>query len=102
MLIVANDVGKFETGVPKDGQTCEQVPLAYALGVKQLVVAVNKVDITEPPYSKVRFEEMSKEGKVYIKKISYNSAFVPILGWHGDNMIDPSAKVRAAGAGPIT
>lgn len=32
----------------------------------------------------------------YIKKIGYNPvnvAFVPISGWHGDNMLEPSAKM---------
>lgn len=32
----------------------------------------------------------------YIKKIGYNPkavAFVPISGWHGDNMLEPSDKM---------
>ena len=32
----------------------------------------------------------------YIKKIGYNPkavAFVPISGWHGDNMLEPSEKM---------
>lgn len=68
------------------------------LGMKQLIVVVNKLDITEPPYGCTRFEEISKEVKAYIKKIGYNSeavTFVPISGWHGDNMIEPSTKTRA-------
>ncbi|XP_064445841.1 elongation factor 1-alpha, somatic form-like [Mirounga angustirostris] len=96
VLIVASGVGEFESGISKDGQTREHVLLAYTLGVKQLIVAVNKMDITEPPYSSARFEEISKEVKAYIKKIGYNSeavAFVPISGWHGDNMIEPSTKM---------
>uniref|UniRef100_A0A452QYL9 Elongation factor 1-alpha n=1 Tax=Ursus americanus TaxID=9643 RepID=A0A452QYL9_URSAM len=96
VLIVASGVGEFESGISKHGQTREHVLLAYTLGVKQLVVAVNKMDITEPPYSSARFEEISKEVKAYIKKIGYNSeavAFVPISGWRGDNMIEPSTKM---------
>ncbi|XP_030888550.1 elongation factor 1-alpha-like [Leptonychotes weddellii] len=95
VLIVASGVGEFESGISKDGQTREHVLLACTLGVKQLIVAVNKMDITEPPYSSARFE-ISKEVKAYIKKIGYNSeavAFVPISGWHGDNMIEPSTKM---------
>ncbi|XP_027431323.1 elongation factor 1-alpha-like [Zalophus californianus] len=96
VLIVASGVGEFESGISKNGQTREHVLLAYTLGVKQLIVAVNKMDITEPPYSSARFEEISKEVKAYIKKIGYNPeavAFVPISGWHGDNMIEPSTKM---------
>ena len=44
-----------------------------------------------------RFEEIIKEVSGYIKKIGYNPkavAFVPISGWHGDNMLEPSDKMK--------
>ena len=53
MLIVAAGTGEFEAGISKNGQTREHALLAYTLGVKQLIVAVNKMDSTEPPYSQV-------------------------------------------------
>ena len=53
MLIVAAGVGEFEAGISKSGQTREHALLAYTLGVKQLVIGVNKMDNTEPPYSEV-------------------------------------------------
>uniref|UniRef100_A0A8D1RE76 Elongation factor 1-alpha n=1 Tax=Sus scrofa TaxID=9823 RepID=A0A8D1RE76_PIG len=96
VLIVASGVGEFESGISKNGQTREHALLAYTLGVKQLIVAVNKMDITEPPYCSTRFEEISREVKTYIKKIGYDAdtvPFVPISGWLGDNMIEPSAKM---------
>ena len=43
-----------------------------------------------------RFKEIVKEVSSYIKKIGYNPkavAFVPISGWHGDNMLEPSTKM---------
>ena len=43
-----------------------------------------------------RFGEIKKEVGGYIKKIGYNPdavAFVPISGWHGDNMIEPSTNM---------
>ena len=36
--------GGFEAGISKDGQTREHALLAYTLGVKQLIVACNKMD----------------------------------------------------------
>merc|ERR1712117_18534 len=96
VLIVAAGVGEFEAGISKNGQTREHALLAYTLGVKQLIVAVNKMDSTEPPYSQARFEEIKKEVTSYIKKIGYNPdvvAFVPISGWHGDNMLEPSENM---------
>merc|ERR1712157_705497 len=53
-------------------------------------------DSTEPPYSEKRFSEISSEVSNYVKKVGYNPkavAFVPISGWHGDNMIEPSTNM---------
>merc|ERR1712184_66916 len=43
-----------------------------------------------------RFEEITKEVSNYVKKIGYNPktvAFVPISGWHGDNMIEKTSNM---------
>merc|ERR1712234_59183 len=51
---------------------------------------------TEPPYSEARFEEIKKEVSGFIKKVGYNSVavpFVPISGWHGDNMLQTSTNM---------
>jgi len=96
VLVVAAGTGEFEAGISKNGQTREHALLAYTLGVKQMIVAVNKMDTTEPPYSEKRFDEIKTEVSTYIKKIGYNAAtvpFVPISGWHGDNMVEPSEKM---------
>merc|ERR1719259_571750 len=96
VLIVAAGHGEFEAGISKDGQTREHALLAFTLGVKQLIVGVNKMDTTEPPYSQARFEEITKEVSNFIKKVGYNPAavpFVPISGWHGDNMLETSKNM---------
>jgi elongation factor 1-alpha len=96
VLVVAAGVGEFEAGISKNGQTREHALLAFTLGVKQLMVAVNKMDSTEPPYSEARYTEIQKEVSAYIKKIGYNPEavpFIPISGWHGDNMLEPSPKM---------
>jgi len=96
VLIVAAGVGEFEAGISKDGQTREHALLAYTLGVKQLIIGVNKMDSTAPAYSGARFGEIEKEVSGYIKKIGYNPktvAFVPISGWHGDNMLEASTNM---------
>ncbi|XP_057308855.1 elongation factor 1-alpha-like [Hydractinia symbiolongicarpus] len=96
VLIIAASTGEFEAGISKNGQTREHALLAYTLGVKQLIVGVNKIDNTEPPYSESRFNEIKKEVEGYVKKVGYNPkavAFVPISGWHGDNMIEPSTNM---------
>merc|ERR1712107_599944 len=48
------------------------------------------------PYSQARFEEIQKEVGNFIKKVGYNPAavaFVPISGWHGDNMLSASKNM---------
>ncbi|XP_069106492.1 elongation factor 1-alpha [Argopecten irradians] len=97
VLIIAAGVGEFEAGISKNGQTREHALLAYTLGVKQMIVAINKMDNTEPPYSEGRFNEIQKEVSAYIKKVGYNPktvAFIPISGWHGDNMLETTTKMN--------
>jgi len=96
VLICASSTGEFEAGISKNGQTREHAILAYTLGVKQMIVGVNKMDNTEPPYSEARFTEIKKEVSNFLKKAGYNPktvAFVPISGWVGDNMIEASANM---------
>jgi len=96
VLIVASSTGEFEAGISRNGQTREHCLLAFTLGVKQMIVAVNKIDNTEPPYSEKRFKEISKEIGSYVKKVGYNPkklAILPISGWHGDNMVEESLNM---------
>jgi elongation factor 1-alpha len=96
VLVVAAGTGEFEAGISKNGQTREHALLAYTLGVKQLIIAINKMDSTEPPFSQDRFNEIKKEVTTYIKKIGYNPDTVPVVpisGFHGDNMIEDSTNM---------
>merc|ERR1712216_456615 len=81
---------KFESGISKEGQTREHALLAYTLGVKQMRVAMNKMDNTEPPYSEARYKEIKEEVSNFLTKTGYNVEkilFIPISGFNGDNMI---------------
>jgi len=95
VLVIASGVGEFEAGISANGQTREHALLAFTLGVKQLIIAVNKMDTTSPPFSQARFQEISSEVEKYIKKIGFNPkavAFVPISGFHGQNMVEPDTN----------
>jgi len=96
VLIIASPNGEFEAGISKNGQTREHALLAFTLGVKQLIVGVNKMDDKTVNYSQDRFEEIQKEVQNFIKKIGYNPKnvpFVPISGWNGDNMLEKSPNM---------
>jgi len=90
------DSHDFEAGISKDGQTREHALLAYTLGVKQMVVAVNKMDAEPACYKQDRYDEIVGAVGGYLKKVGYNPAklpFVPISGWAGDNMVEKSDKM---------
>ena len=44
ILIIAAGTGEFEAGYSKNGQTREHALLANTLGVKQMIVCINKMD----------------------------------------------------------
>jgi elongation factor 1-alpha len=94
ILIIATGIGEFEAGISKDGQTREHALLAFTLGVRQIIVACNKMDTCK--WSEDRFNEIVKETTNFIKKVGYNPKsvpFVPISGWHGDNMLEESENM---------
>lgn len=96
VLMIASDIGGFEAGFSSDGQTREHALLAQTMGVKQMVVAVNKMDDAGVNYAQSRFDEIKSELTVFLKKVGYNPAnipFVPISGWVGDNMVEASTNM---------
>jgi elongation factor 1-alpha len=44
-----------------------------------MIVALNKMDATEPKYSQKRYDEIVKEVSSYIKKVGYNPAKVSVF-----------------------
>jgi len=98
MLVVPAAGGEFEAGISKEGQTREHALLAYTLGVKQMIVAVNKMDTCA--WSEARYNEIKKEVGAYLEKVGYKLDnpknpinFVPISGFNGDNMLERSANM---------
>jgi elongation factor 1-alpha len=95
ILVIASGTGEFEAGFSKDGQTREHALLAFTLGVKQMVVACNKMDSIN--YSQDRYNEIVANVGQYLKKVGYNIdkvRFIPISGWEGDNMIEKSTRIE--------
>eukprot|EP01121_Diplochlamys_sp_Union-15-3_P010315 TRINITY_DN288_c0_g1_i10.p1 TRINITY_DN288_c0_g1~~TRINITY_DN288_c0_g1_i10.p1 ORF type:complete len:450 (+),score=119.09 TRINITY_DN288_c0_g1_i10:108-1457(+) len=96
ILIVAAGQGEFEAGISDNGQTREHALLAFTLGVKQMIVCVNKMDDKSVNYVESRYKEIVDEVSNYLKKVGYNPKqipFIPISGWHGDNMLEKSANM---------
>jgi len=98
VLIVPADQGGFEAGIAKDGQTREHALLALTLGVKQMIVAVNKMDDSMVAYKDGRYNEIKEEMLRILTNIGWQCddgqiPFVPISGWAGDNMVEASTNM---------
>merc|ERR1711990_257316 len=96
ILMIASPKGEFEAGISENGQTREHALLAYTLGVKQMIVCINKMDEKTVNYSEARFKEIKKEVKSFLEETGYKVKkvqFIPISGWHGDNMIEKSKNM---------
>jgi elongation factor 1-alpha len=94
ILVIAAGTGEFEAGFGKEGQTREHALLAYTMGIKQVILAVNKMDTCD--YSKDRFDEIKAEVIGYLKKIGFqekNVTAVPYSGFKGDNLIEKSSNL---------
>ena len=74
-------------------QTKEHVFLARTLGVNQLIVAINKMDATKPPYDEKRFNEVKDQVWKLLKSVGYKEdmvTIVPVSAYKGDNAVKKS------------
>ncbi|MFC7249824.1 translation elongation factor EF-1 subunit alpha [Halomicroarcula sp. GCM10025324] len=84
VLVVAADDGV-------QPQTREHVFLSRTLGIEELVVAVNKMDMVN--YDEDRFREVVEEVKELLNQVRFateDASFLPISAFEGDNIAEPS------------
>ncbi|MHA2059428.1 MAG: translation elongation factor EF-1 subunit alpha [Candidatus Ranarchaeia archaeon] len=96
ILFVSARTGEFEAGISTGGQTREHAYLAYTLGIGQLVVAVNKMDVAEPAWNEKRFNDIKAEMTEFLKKVGYKPdtvIYVPTSGLAGDNVKELSPNM---------
>jgi len=97
ILMIASGQGEFEAGYAKTGSTREHALLAYTLGVKQMIVCINKMDDKSVNWDEKRYNEIKDELTKFLATCGYKTEkmnFVPISGWCGDNMIERSANLK--------
>jgi elongation factor 1-alpha len=108
LLMVPAD-GNFATAIQKgdtklaeiQGQTRAHARLLNLLGLKQLIVGVNKMDTDVAGYREERFNEICDEMRHMLNKVGWKSEFIkesvpmiPISGWEGDNLITKSNNMN--------
>jgi len=94
ILVVSGKKGEMEVGIAANGQTREHAYLAQTLGVKQLVVAVNKADVYD--YSEERYNEVKDATSELLKSIGFpvkKIPFVPVSGIKAENLTEKTDKL---------
>jgi elongation factor 1-alpha len=107
LLLVPAD-GNFTTAIARgdhksneiQGQSRQHARLLNLLGVKQLIVGVNKMDTDTAKYSQERFDEIQAEMKLTLVRVGWKKETVessipviPLSGWMGDNLIAKSPNM---------
>ena len=97
VLVISARKGEFEAGFDKGGQTREHAMLAKTLGVRILVVVINKMDDPSCGWAKERFDECVTKLTPFLKQCGYNVkkdvVFLPISALTAQNVIKPVGDV---------
>ena len=85
VLLVDARVGPTE-------QTRRHATVASLLGIRHLVLCINKMDLVE--YSKVRFEEIRREFDDFATRLEvHDLTCIPMSALNGDNVVDRSLEM---------
>ncbi len=74
-------------------QTKEHIFLSRTLGINQLIVGINKMDLVD--YSEDKYNELKEEVGNLIKTIGFNPKevpFIPLSAFEGDNITEKSSN----------
>jgi translation elongation factor EF-1alpha len=93
LLVVPAAVGEYESSMRVNAQTREHMVLLKALGVGQIIIVVNKMDMTSPPWSQDRFLSIEHEVRALLGELQFNNSTitaVPVSGISGENLTSRS------------
>ena len=99
-----NFITSIAKGNPKEGEVMGQsrmhAQLINLLGVKQLIVGINKMDSSTAGWKKERYDEVKNEVSDMLLRVGWAKGqvekgipFIPLSGWLGDNLIAKSANM---------
>lgn len=98
ILAIDATPGAFEAGMEGEkgrggGQTREHAQLARSLGVEQLIVAINKMDVVD--YSEAVYNLIKKELGPFLKHCGFRDSkvmWLPVSGLEGQNLMEASTN----------
>lgn len=93
ILVINSVTGEFEVGMKSGNQTVEHALLAKSLGIQQIIVAVNKMDMefNKREWSEERFKDICEKMTLFLtKQVGFKEPdimFVPCSGLGGENLV---------------
>ena len=94
VLVLSAKEGETDTAIAPGGQAREHAFLLKTLGVAQIIVAVNKMDVAD--YKEDAYKAVVEKGRELVKQCGYkpdNVPFIPVSGWKGDNLVKKSENL---------
>jgi elongation factor 1 alpha-like protein len=89
LLLVDASTGEFEAGFDRGGQTREHLVLVRSLGVSQVVVAVNKLDMVG--WDQSRYTEIVDTLQPFLLQTGFQTSktkFAPVAAMTGVNLVN--------------
>jgi peptide chain release factor subunit 3 len=94
ILVVSARKNEFEAGFQKSGQTREHIILAKTIGVKHLIVVVNKMDDSTVNWDQKRFKYIADSVKTFLNQVGFPRApIIPISGFSGINVANENITI---------
>lgn len=97
LLVIDGSPGSFEAGFERGGQTREHAWLVRSLGVKEIIVGVNKMDAVD--WDEYRYEDIVTALRPFLAAAGFTSArttFLPLAAMKGTNICEPDLPPEGA------
>ncbi|QIX01894.1 hypothetical protein AMS68_007411 [Peltaster fructicola] len=93
IVVLVVDANQLDSGIK--GQTREHIQLAYGVGIRKVVVAVNKLDASNPAWDQQLFSDVKDQIARLLRQVGFvekNIRYVPCSGLNGENVAKPAPK----------
>lgn len=97
LMVVDGSPGEFEAGFQRNGQTREHAWLVRSLGVKEIVVGINKMDMVG--WSQDRYDDIVDALRPFLASAGFAAAktiFLPLAAMEGTNVADTALPEAAS------
>lgn len=96
LLVIDGSPGGFESGFERGGQTREHAWLVRSLGVKEIIVGINKMDMVY--WNQDRYDDIVDALKPFLASAGFAAAktvFLPLAAMEGTNIAEPNLPPEA-------